>query len=43
VPFGRSKKVDMPAPIIEGGHVRDQAGGSEVSASDMLRRVTPHR
>ncbi|KAG2117345.1 putative peripheral membrane protein [Suillus discolor] len=37
VPFGRRKKVDMPAPIIE-GHVRDQAGGSEVSASDMLRR-----
>lgn len=43
VPFGRSKKVDAPAPITEGGHVRDQAGGSEVSASDMLRRVTPHR
>jgi autophagy-related protein 11 len=37
VPFGRRKKVDMPAPIIE-GHVRDQTGGSEVSASDMLRR-----
>ncbi|KAG1902186.1 putative peripheral membrane protein [Suillus fuscotomentosus] len=37
VPFGRRKKVDMPAPIIE-GPVRDQAGGSEVSASDMLRR-----
>ncbi|KAG1745295.1 putative peripheral membrane protein [Suillus lakei] len=37
VPFGRRKKVDMPAPIIE-GHVRDQAGGSEVSARDMLRR-----
>lgn len=43
VPFGRSKKVDAPAPITEGGHVRDQAGSSEVSASDMLRRVTPHR
>ncbi|KAG2142447.1 putative peripheral membrane protein [Suillus clintonianus] len=37
VSFGRSKKVDMPAPIIEAGH-RDQAGGSEVSARDMLRR-----
>ncbi|KAG2363479.1 putative peripheral membrane protein [Suillus spraguei] len=37
VPFGRRKKVDMPAPILE-GHVRDQAGGSDVSASDILRR-----
>lgn len=43
VPFGRSKKVDTPTPITEGGHVRDQAGGGELSASDMLRRVTPNR
>ncbi|KAG1736138.1 putative peripheral membrane protein [Suillus paluster] len=38
VPFGRRKKVDMPTPIMESGPIRDQAGGSEVSASEMLRR-----
>jgi len=38
VPFGRRKKVEMPAPVVEAGHDRDQSGASEVSASDMLRR-----
>jgi autophagy-related protein 11 len=39
VPFGRRKKVEMPVPIVEAGYGGDPSGASEVSASDMLRRL----